>query len=135
MGLKQPCKRASQVLCDMVYFFECVLRVYKPGIPGIPRLPPERGSTQDEPTSKVCPLPRSTNCSAWIQHNQILPHSVYVISKPDRTAPALCAAAPRGVNRCCAFRCRPTVRQSSLQQLAMPPFRISISSALRLAGS
>ena len=43
----------KQVLCDMVYFFECVLRVYKPGIPGIPRLAPARGIEYDESPIKV----------------------------------------------------------------------------------
>ena len=37
----------------MVYFFECVLRVYKPGIPGIPRLAPARGADHDESPVKV----------------------------------------------------------------------------------
>ncbi len=37
----------------MVYFFECVLRVYKPGIPGIPRLAPARGADNDESPLKV----------------------------------------------------------------------------------
>jgi hypothetical protein len=37
----------------MVYFFECVLRIYKPGIPGIPRLAPLQTGGRDEPPRKV----------------------------------------------------------------------------------
>ncbi len=51
--LTQSRRNVTQVLCDMVYFFECVLRVYKPGIPGIPRLAPARGADHDESPAKV----------------------------------------------------------------------------------